>query len=235
MKMAVVERQKRDWLPSIVIGIVVVGGLTCCVVAVIVFGLLGGFDGSIAAMTSEGFPTSVAKVGGVGQTMPTATVVPAQVEVTAVVQPAGTATGQPISQATQWPLYENEGGIPYDGSTFNVDVAPDEIEVLTAGPAVIAGIELPGGVDRGSIIILLPDRDKVVSYKISGLIPGANWHGSYRPIENPASEANWRALANDRVLAMQVAPNCTSGTGCTTIDVLVIGPSGVIAQWVVTK
>lgn len=129
-------------------------------------------------------------------------------------------------------LYESEGGIPYEGANWAADVAPDEIEVLTGGPAKIAGISLPGGVDRGSVILLLPG-DEVISYTVTELVTGANWHGSYRPIANPTAESTWRALANDRVAAMQQAPNCTPGTGCTTVDVLVIGPGPtVVTQWV---
>lgn len=129
--------------------------------------------------------------------------------------------------------YEQEGGIPWSGAAWSADVAPDEIEVLTAGPANIAGVSLPGGVDRGSVIVFLPDPKKVVQYTVTGLVTGANWHGSYRPLTDPTTESTWRILANDRVAAMQEAPNCTSGLGCAIVDVLVVGPEGVVAQWVV--
>ena len=33
--------------------------------------------------------------------------------------------------------------------------------------------------------------------------------------------------------AMQQPPNCTPGTGCKVIDVLIVGPNGVVAQWTV--
>jgi len=145
---------------------------------------------------------------------------------------------QPIRPAapdvvSEWTPYESEGGVSYNGTTWSVDVAPDEIEVLTAGPATIAGVSLPGGVERGSIIILLPGSE-VIHYEVSGLIAGSNWHGSYRPVGDPTIETTWRSLAEDRIKAMQIAPNCTSGKGCVTIDVLVIGPGNkVVAQWVI--
>lgn len=136
--------------------------------------------------------------------------------------------------SSEWIPYESEGGIPYSGTTWATDVAPDEIEVLTAGPACIAGVCLPGGVERGTIIIMLPASDVVVHYTVTGLIAGSNWHGSYRPVVDPSIEATWRSLAEDRIRAMQIAPNCTPGTGCVTIDVLVIGPGNkVVAQWVI--
>lgn len=130
--------------------------------------------------------------------------------------------------------YEPEGGIPYSGSTWNVDVAPDEIEVLTGGPACIAGVCLPGGTNRGFVIILLPDPDVVVSYTVTGLVAGSNWHASYRPLSMPNLENVWRSLAEDRVAAMRLAPNCTDGNGCDIIDVLIVGPNEVVVdQWIV--
>lgn len=150
------------------------------------------------------------------------------------------ATAQPPVAApaavTGWNPYDSAGGIPYNGTSWNVDVAPDELEVFTAGPASIAGINLPGGIERGSIIILLPGTE-VIHYEVTGVIAGSNWHGSYRPIGgNPSAEATWLSLANDRVAAMQTAPNCTPGKGCIVIDVLVVGPGNiVVAQWVVNK
>ena len=157
---------------------------------------------------------------------------PQATPVPAAVQPQPAA---PVIVAG-WNPYDSAGGIPYNGTSWNVDVAPDELEVFTAGPASIAGVNLPGGIDRGSIIILLPGLE-VVHYEVTGVIPGSNWHGSYRPLSgDPAGEATWRALANDRVAAMQTSPNCTPGKGCTVIDVLVVGPDNkIVAQWVVNK
>lgn len=128
--------------------------------------------------------------------------------------------------------YEQEGGIPYSGTSWSADVAPDEVEVLTAGPANIAGVVLPGGIDRGSVIVLLSDPTKVVHYTVANLVTGANWHGAYR-LASPRDEATWRAIANDRVQAMMAVPNCTSGRGCAVVDVLVVSPTGVVAQWTV--
>lgn len=136
-----------------------------------------------------------------------------------------------VVQSSALPLYESEGGIPYEGSVFNTDVAPDEMEVLTGGPADMFGVHLPGGEDRGTIIIMLPDSEGkvVVRYTVNGLLPGSNWHGSIRPLVNP--DLIWQSIADDRILAMQATPNCSHGTGCKTIDVLVVDQNGVVKQW----
>lgn len=163
----------------------------------------------------------------------TAVFVPTVTPMVANVLPTVQPTQPAVPVATdEWVPYDKAGGIPYSGTTWAVDVAPDEIEVLTAGPACIAGVCLPGGTERGSLIILLPGAE-VIHYEVTGLIAGSNWHGAYRPLGDPANESTWRALANDRISAMQQAPNCTPGTGCKVIDVLVVGPNGVVAQWVI--
>jgi len=123
--------------------------------------------------------------------------------------------------------YESEGGVPYNGTSISFDVAPREIEVYTCGPAKVAGVVLPGGGNRGSVIIMLPDSKQTVSYAIQEVITGAGWHGSYR-FEQEPTEKDWMALVDDRVEAMKRAPNCAAGTGCTTVDVIVIGPNGVV-------
>lgn len=157
---------------------------------------------------------------------------PAEVEPEATKAPQAEAEPDEPALVDAFTPYESEGGIPFSGTVWNADVAPDEIEVLTAGPLTVAGVSLPGGEKRGSVLILLPDT-KVVSYEVTGLVAGANWHASYRPTK--VDEATWRSLINDRVIAMQQAPNCHPGTGCITIDVLVIDSTGVVAQWTVSK
>lgn len=130
-----------------------------------------------------------------------------------------------------WTAYESEGGIPFNGSSINLDVAPDEVEVITAGPISVNGVMLPGGTTRGSVVIFLSDPNMVVHYEGTSVIAGSNWHASYRPQSDPTSESTWRSLAEFTVNNMLLAPNCSYGTGCTTIDVLVVGPSGIIDQW----
>lgn len=148
--------------------------------------------------------------------------------------PTATAGQTTVSQTTaeEWKTYDDAGGIPYNGTTWNVDVAPDELEVFTGGPMCIFGHCLPGGKDRGSVIVFLPAADRVVRYEVTRVLPGSNWHGSYRPLD-PLAQATWLALANNRVTAMGAAPNCTPGTGCLVVDVLIVGPDGVIDQWTV--
>lgn len=163
------------------------------------------------------------------------TLVPATAQAQPTAMPVVTMAVSAEEVAATLPLYENEGGIPYEGTSWSVDVAPDEVEVLTGGPAEIAGVKLPGGVDRGSIIILLPDEGGkvVVRYTVTGLLAGSNWHGAYRPILDPG--LIWQSIADKTIADMQIAPNCSHGVGCNIIDVLVINQSGVVKQWTVNK
>lgn len=135
--------------------------------------------------------------------------------------------------ANEWVAFESEGGVPFNGSSINVDVAPDELEVITAGPVTVNGISLPGGYDRGSIVIFLPDTN-VIHYTADNVIPGSNWHASYRPQSDPTIESTWMSLVDFTVANMFGAPNCSPGTGCMVVDILVVSPSGVIAQWTVS-
>ena len=124
-------------------------------------------------------------------------------------------------------FYETEGGIPYNGTEWNVDVAPGEIEVFTFGPGEVNGIAFKGGSkpDIGNIAILLPDPkgEKVVSYIIKDVIAGANWHGA-------TQEKDWRLIINDRVKAMKEAPNGPSGLGCQIVNVIVVQGDSIIYQ-----
>lgn len=184
--------------------------------------------------------------GGPNCTMLTATTdTPANTTVIPADQPTtdvsptddGTATDTPtvIPPATptdsDWVPYESEGGVPYNGKEINFDVAPDEIEIYTAGPVTALGIHLPGGTNRGSIVIMLNSSTTVVHYTLSDVIPGSGWHASYRPLGSVSDEATWRELADLTIKNMSIAPNCTPGIGCLVIDVLVIDHNGVVAQW----
>ena len=126
--------------------------------------------------------------------------------------------------------YESEGGIPYSGSEWTCDVAPDEIECLSVGPGESVGVEFKGGAnpDRGGIFIFLPG-EQVIRYQASKLIEGSNWHGAYDYNRVP-KENDWKLLLDDRVKAMMEAPNGTSGKGCQIVDVAVISDGSVVFQ-----
>ncbi len=155
---------------------------------------------------------------------PTPTTVSTTVEIGTALLPNG-----------EWIAFESEGGIPFNGTNVAFDVAPDEIEVFTAGPVSVNGIMLSGGATRGSIVIFLPDPTMVVHYEATNVIAGSNWHGSYRPQTDPTAQSTWSSLVNFTVNNMRLAPNCSYGTGCTTIDVLIISPSGVVDQFTLTS
>jgi hypothetical protein len=117
----------------------------------------------------------------------------------------------------------SETGIP-PGTTLTIEVDPETLHVVTAGPACLEGICVPGGEQRGSVIILLP-RDE--PYTLTNLVPTQNWHGAYH-----GSPEQWEILAEDRVAAMHMANNCTGGNPCAIVDVLVVGPEGVVSQYI---
>jgi hypothetical protein len=126
--------------------------------------------------------------------------------------------------------YESEGGIPYSGSEWTCDVAPDEIECLSVGPGESAGVEFKGGAnpDESGIFIFLPGEE-VIRYKVSKLFEGSNWHGAYDYDRIPTDE-DWKLLVEDRVQAMMEPPNGTSGKGCQIVKVAVISGDQVIYQ-----
>jgi len=163
---------------------------------------------------------------------PNCTMLTAQTETPTAPVPTPTPAADPATPSTdEWVAYESEGGVPYNGNEIFFDVAPDEIEVYTAGPVTALGIHLPGGALRGSIVIMLNSSTNVVHYELSDVIPGSGWHASYRPLGNVSDETTWRSLADLTIKNLSIAPNCTPGVGCQTIDVLVIDHNGVVAQW----
>lgn len=105
---------------------------------------------------------------------------------------------------------------------MEITVNSGEIHAVTAGTIRVAGVSLPGGQDRGSVVILLPPA----TYHITELTPTWNWHGAFRLEPN-----GWGALA-DVLAAQQMIPGTCSGTnGCSFVDVLVVGPDGLISQY----
>jgi hypothetical protein len=123
-----------------------------------------------------------------------------------------TATVTPTTTVTSSvePTCIESSVVPADGATWTVDVKAGEIVVLTGGPMKVNGHEFPGGVDRGSVLVLQPGK-----YDIRGLYPKANWFCRLKTTD-------WRAVLEDRVSAMKAAPNCTAGGGCKTVDTLVL-------------
>jgi hypothetical protein len=112
-------------------------------------------------------------------------------------------------------------GIPA-GNSMTIRVQNGEIHAMTAGAISVAGVSLPGGRDRGGVVILLPSA----IYSITDLHPTYNWHGVFRLEPN-----EWASLA-DVLAAQQMIPGtCVATEGCAFVDVLVVGPNGVIAQY----
>ena len=116
----------------------------------------------------------------------------------------------------------SDTGIP-NATSFVLQVEPGTIHTWTSGPVCVSDVCLPGGEQRGSVVIMLPKND---AYILTDLVPGHNWHGAYY------GEANqWEILAEVIVNTMKKPGNCGTSP-CNIIDVLVVGPNGVVTQFV---
>jgi hypothetical protein len=112
-------------------------------------------------------------------------------------------------------------GIP-TGNSMTITVQNGEIHAMTAGSISVAGINLPGGRDRGGVVILLPSA----TYNITELNPTYNWHGVFR-----LEPDEWASLANVLAAQQMIPGTCIVPEGCAFVDVLVVGPNGVITQY----
>jgi hypothetical protein len=138
-----------------------------------------------------------------------------------------TSNTSPSSQPTiiSFPKrFLSETGIPND-TMLKVNVEPDTIHVITSGPVCFENICLPGGENRGSVVILLPREEH---YNLTHMVPTQNWHGAYY-----AQPDQWPPLAKERVTQMQMPGNCTDGKACSIVDVLVISEEGIVEHYTV--
>ncbi len=236
------KNDKVCWLRPLIIGLSVIIALAL----VLGFGLNYGFKFYNASLQHK------TEVLAQGTTTPTTTVETVIVEGTAAAVEKTTPETTTVTTTEQEAIettvettkessvvkpgripepYESEGGIPYNGSTWAADVAPDEIEVLSVGPGSSTGVDFKGGAnpDIGGIFIFLGNGNQVTHYTVENLIAGNNWHGAY-DFDRPITETDWKLLTEDRVKAMMQPPNGTSGNGCDIVQVAVIKGNEVIFQ-----
>lgn len=128
----------------------------------------------------------------------------------------------PIAGADIHEPEHKEVDIP-EGSEMSILVEAGTVQALTSGPICALGKCLPGGQTRGSVVILLP-RD--VPYHITGLVPRKNWRGIYR-----ASVEDAQSIASDRARSMKSPGSCTNGSACNSVDVMIIGPTGILKEY----
>lgn len=142
----------------------------------------------------------------------------------AVTSVQSTVTSQQVTQQSptlpQNFLYEDR--IPNDTS-MTITVNNGEIHAVTAGQICVMDVCLPGGVDRGSVVVLLPAAE----YELTGLVPMWNWHGAYY-----GTPDQWRILAEQLAKEQKIPGTCSDGDGCSIVDVLVIDPNGIVDQYV---
>ena len=101
-----------------------------------------------------------------------------------------------------------------------VTVLPGTIGVITSGPICIEDECLPGGINRGSVTILMPKMGEPMTYAVE-VLPYSNWYGSYAVSE--IDEAAALQVAAKHVELMKLSPNCTDGKGCDLIDIAIAG------------
>jgi len=225
----VTNNNNRPWLRPLIIG----GTIIIIFFLILVFGLGYGFQ-FYNSWLKYGQPKAEAeekveeKVATEEQQQ--------QDEIEATTEEAATVkekTTETVAKASVVPdPYESEGGLPTSDSSWSFDVQPKEIEVVTGGPGMINNVKLPGGEnpDRGFVIIMLPSTE-TIRYEVTELWPGSNWHGAYKYGRTP-TEADWRALKDNRVTAMMDPEigNGKSGKGCSIVDVVVVQGDKVIFQ-----
>lgn len=131
-------------------------------------------------------------------------------------------TSEPVVVEVTYPqLVSTRTGIPND-TFMDVTVNDGEIHAMTSGTICVADVCLPGGTDRGSVVIFLPNA----TYKVTGLNPKWNWHGIYH-----AKPEQWEIIAGQLSSEQKIPGTCSDGDGCSIVDVVVISPTGIIAQY----
>jgi hypothetical protein len=123
------------------------------------------------------------------------------------------------SPAAGWRLIQSSGGVPAQGqSSLAFTLAPNQLAAVTGGPLAFRSYHFPGGVERGTVILFVGGNQST-QLSLTGLLPKANWLGIFQA-DVPTKA--WPSLLEDRISAMKQPPNCTNGTGCRLVDVLVI-------------
>ncbi len=126
-----------------------------------------------------------------------------------------------VIEVTAPQRFFDEDHIP-DGSSMTITVNGGEVHAMTSGTICVADVCLPGGTDRGSVVIFLP----TATYKVTELTPTWNWHGAYY-----ATSDQWEIIADKLVREQKIPGTCSDGDGCSIVDVVVVGPNGIIAQY----
>jgi hypothetical protein len=147
------------------------------------------------------------------------------------IQATPTVTMQPATPSPTTQICEDISKYPGNflsmeripaGDSMTITVQNGEIHAVTAGTISVAGVSLRGGRDRGSVVILLPSA----TYTITELNPTWNWRGAFRLEPN-----EWNALAHVLAAQQRIPGTCSDPNGCNFVDVLVVGPDGIISQY----
>lgn len=92
------------------------------------------------------------------------------------VQPLAEPSSSPeIGSGATFSRILSDGAAPENSAHLTVSVPEGTVHVITGGPLCVESVCLPGGEERGSVLILLP-RGR--PYEIGSLIPNQNWRAS---------------------------------------------------------
>ena len=127
----------------------------------------------------------------------------------------------PLVEVTHPQLFFAEENIP-EGTSMRIEVGEGEIHAMTAGTICVASVCLPGGTDRGSVVVFLPSA----VYDVTGLNPTWNWHGAYY-----ADPSQWEIIADQLAGEQKIPGTCSDDDGCSIVDVVIVGPEGIVGQY----
>ncbi|KAA3654877.1 MAG: hypothetical protein DWQ04_33990 [Chloroflexi bacterium] len=129
-------------------------------------------------------------------------------------------TAETIVEVTVPQKFFEETGT--DGTSTKITVNEGEIHAMTAGKICVLSVCLPGGTDRGSVVVFLPDA----TYEVTGLEPLYNWHGAFY-----AKPDQWEIIADRLVSEQKIPGTCSDGDGCSVVDVVILSPEGILEQY----
>ena len=122
----------------------------------------------------------------------------------------------PLVEVSHPQLFYAEENVP-DGTSMKIRVGEGEIHAMTSGTICVASVCLPGGTDRGSVVVFLPSA----VYDVTGLNPTYNWHGAYY-----ADPDQWEIIADQLSGEQKIPGTCSDDDGCSIVDVVIVENRG---------
>lgn len=141
--------------------------------------------------------------------------------VVSTITPSFTPTATSIPSDGACHQLDSIDGIP-SGTTYTLTVEPNTFHIWTSGNVRVSppGTFFPGGIDRGNVIVMLPQNNEATTYTLSDLTPENNWHGMYEDCTETQMQSKIDLATN----GMRNNPvNCPHVSGCETVIVETFG------------